>query len=110
MQLGQRTPLTRPHCCATAPHAHQYGALVFHNAIGVTVKINWDDLFHTLHHINHRQTQHDRVLEWCGSSQQRIMLHAVATTVYSWPDKDPDTKIDFASAQLDNWFYITAYL
>ena len=93
-----------------ARHAHQYGALVFHNTLNVDIKINWDNLCHVLHHINHRWTQHNGVLEWRGRGQQIITLHSVATTVYLQPDKDPDTKINFASALLDNLFYITAYL
>ena len=95
---------------ANALHAHQYGVLVFHSAIDIDVKVNWGNLRHALHHVNPMTVGHDGMLEWRGCGQQRITLHAVATTMYSQPDMDLDIKIELVSAQFGNLFYITAYL
>ena len=87
---------------ANARHPPQYSLIVFYDAININVKVNWGNLRHTIHHLHPMTVRQKGVLDWHGCDQQRVTLHAVATTVYSRSDKDPDTKIKLMSVQLDN--------
>ena len=55
-----------------------------HDAIGVDVniKIDWGNLRHALHHMDLETVGRDVVLEWHSHGKQRIMLHAMLTTMY----------------------------
>ena len=66
---------------ADACHAHQYGALVFHGAINLDVKVDWCNLCHTLNCVNPMAVGRNRVLEWRDCGQQRITLQNTVTTV-----------------------------